>query len=127
MYGINKLIPLIPTFPPQGIPFLSSVQFILTPKGERSELPILFFYFYSMDTFFPLLLLTLISASGFLLYTRKKIPRGILNLLIGLGAGSMLSLSLVHIFPEAIEENSFAVYAFLAGFLIIYLVEEILT
>lgn len=80
-----------------------------------------------MNSLFPLLLLTAISASGFFLYTRKKIPRGILNLLIGLGAGSMLSLSLVHIFPEALEENSFAVYAFLAGFLIIYLIEEVLT
>lgn len=50
-----------------------------------------------------------------------------LNLLIGLGAGSMLSLSLIHIFPEALEESSFAIYAFLAGFLVIYLIEELLT
>jgi zinc transporter ZupT len=39
----------------------------------------------------------------------------------------MLSLSLVHIFPEALEENSFAVYTFIAGFLLIYLIEEFLT
>ncbi len=50
-----------------------------------------------------------------------------LNLLIGLGAGSMLAVSLVHILPEALEETELAVYAFIAGFLLIYLIEEILT
>lgn len=39
----------------------------------------------------------------------------------------MLSVSLVHIFPEALEQTENAVYAFMAGFLIIYLIEEILT
>ena len=39
----------------------------------------------------------------------------------------MLAVSLVHIFPEALEQTSYAVYAFIAGFLMIYLIEEILT
>ena len=51
----------------------------------------------------------------------------ILNLLIALGAGSMLAVSLVHIFPESLEQTELAVYAFLAGFIVIYLIEEILT
>ena len=75
----------------------------------------------------PLLILTLISATGLLLYFFKKINTTLLNLLIGLGAGSMLAVSLVHILPEALEETELAVYAFIAGFLLIYLIEEILT
>lgn len=39
----------------------------------------------------------------------------------------MLSVALVHILPESLEENSLAIYAFIGGFLLIYLVEEILT
>jgi zinc transporter ZupT len=39
----------------------------------------------------------------------------------------MLAVSLVHIFPEALEQTEYAVYAFMAGFLIIYLIEEVLT
>lgn len=77
--------------------------------------------------FLPLFLLTLISASGLLLFVFRQINRTILNLLIGLGAGSMLAVSLVHIFPEALEQTQYAVYAFMAGFLIIYLIEEVLT
>lgn len=77
--------------------------------------------------FLPLLILTLISASGLLLFLWKKVNRTILDLLIGLGAGSMLSIALVHILPESLEETPLAIYAFLAGFLIIYIIEEILT
>jgi ZIP family zinc transporter len=39
----------------------------------------------------------------------------------------MLAVSLVHIFPEALERTPYAVYAFLAGYIAIYLVEELLT
>ncbi|MBP6981647.1 ZIP family metal transporter [Candidatus Gracilibacteria bacterium] len=77
--------------------------------------------------FTPLVILTLISASGLLLFFFRNINRTFLNLLIGLGAGSMLSVSLVHIFPEALEQTEFAVYAFIAGFLVVYIIEEILT
>ncbi len=77
--------------------------------------------------FFPLLILTIISASGLLLFIFSKINRTILGLFIGLGAGSMLAVSIVHIFPEALEQTEYAVYAFMAGFLMIYLIEEILT
>jgi zinc transporter ZupT len=77
--------------------------------------------------FFLLLILTLISASGLLLYIGKWVSRNILGHFIALGAGSMLSVSLVHILPEALEETEFAMYAFISGFLVIYLLEEILT
>lgn len=77
--------------------------------------------------FLPLFILTLISATGLLLYFFKKINTTILNLLIALGAGSMLAVSLVHIFPESFEQTEYAVYAFLAGFITIYLIEELLT
>jgi zinc transporter ZupT len=75
----------------------------------------------------PLILLTLISASGLLLYARRSIPSQLINTLIALGAWSMLAVSLVHIFPEALEQTEYAVYAFLIGFIIIYLIEELLT
>jgi zinc transporter ZupT len=74
-----------------------------------------------------LFLLAIISASGLLLYTRKHVPSIAINLLIALGAGSMLSVSIVHILPGAIDRSHDAVYAFLAGFIIIYLIEELLT
>ncbi len=77
--------------------------------------------------FFPLLILSLISGAGLILFLFKKVNQTILSLLIWLGAGSMLSVALVHIFPEALEQTENAVYAFIAGFLIIYLIEEILT
>ncbi len=77
--------------------------------------------------FLPLLILTLISATGLVLYFFRKINTTILNLLIGLGAGSMLSVSLVHILPESLEQTEWAIYAFIGGFLLIYLIEEILT
>ena len=77
--------------------------------------------------FFPLLILFLISASGLILYSFQKLNQTILNLLIGLGAGSMLSVALVHILPEALEQTELAVYAFIGGFLLIYIIEELLT
>ena len=75
----------------------------------------------------PLILLTLISAAGLLLFVFKKVNTTILNLLIALGAGSMLAVSLVHIFPEALEQSEYTVYAFIAGFVLIYIIEEFLT
>jgi zinc transporter ZupT len=75
----------------------------------------------------PLILLTLISAAGLLLFVFKKVNTTILNLLIALGAWSMLAVSLVHIFPEALEQSEYAVYAFIAGFVLIYIIEEFLT
>lgn len=77
--------------------------------------------------FLPLLILFIISASGLVLYSFKRINQTILGLLIALGAGSMLAISLVHILPEALEQTENAIYTFIAGFLVIYLIEEILT
>lgn len=39
----------------------------------------------------------------------------------------MFSVSLAHILAEAIEQTELAIYSFIAGFLIIYLIEEFLT
>ena len=39
----------------------------------------------------------------------------------------MISVAVVHILPEALEETELAIYAFLGGFLLIYLLEEMLT
>lgn len=74
-----------------------------------------------------LVILTLISATGMLLYVFKRIPNLVITLLIGLGAGSMLAVSLVHILTESLEQSPNAIYAFIAGFLIIYVIEEFLT
>ena len=71
--------------------------------------------------------LFLISFVGVILYFFQNINQKVLHLLIALGAGTMFSVALVHILPEALEESSYAVYAFALGFLFIYLLEEILT
>jgi zinc transporter ZupT len=75
----------------------------------------------------PLILLTLISSIGLILYRFDRVNPRILNILIALGAGSMLSVSLVHILPESLEMTQSAVYIFITGFLLIYLIEEFLT
>jgi zinc transporter ZupT len=75
----------------------------------------------------PLLILALISASGILLYSWKRLSNTTLSLIIGLGAGSMLGVALVHILPEALEQTELATYAFIAGFIVIYIIEELLT
>ena len=80
-----------------------------------------------MSLFFPLLLLFIISSTGLILYFFQKVNRTILNLLIALGARSMLAISLAHILPEALEMTENAIYAFIGGFLLIYIVEELLT
>ncbi len=39
----------------------------------------------------------------------------------------MLAVSLVHILAESLEESEYAIYAYMAGFLVVYLMEELLT
>jgi zinc transporter ZupT len=80
-----------------------------------------------MNLIFPLIILFFISATGIFLYFFRKINATVLNLLIALGAGSMLAVSLVHILTESLESSNLAIYAFMGGFLVIYLVEELLT
>lgn len=80
-----------------------------------------------MNLFLPLVLLFLISATGILLYFFRKINQTVLNLLIALGAGSMLAVALAHILTESLKSSEFAIYAFIGGFLVVYLVEELLT
>lgn len=80
-----------------------------------------------MNLLFPLIILFCISSVGITLYFFKRINGTILNLLIALGAGSMLAVSLVHILTESLQSSQFSIYAYMAGFLVIYLVEELLT
>lgn len=80
-----------------------------------------------MSLFVPLVILFFISATGMILYVFQKINQTVLNLLIALGAGSMLAVSLVHILAESLESSELAIYAFMGGFIVVYLVEELLT
>lgn len=80
-----------------------------------------------MSSLFIVLGLFVISSLGIILYFFESISQKILHLLIALGAGTMFSVSLVHILPETMEESQYAIYAFIIGFLCIYLLEEILT
>jgi zinc transporter, ZIP family len=86
-----------------------------------------FYYLPFSLMLIPLIILTLISWAGLVLYFFQKINQTILTLLIGLWAGSMLSVSLAHILAEALEQTDLAIYAFIAWFLIIYIIEELLT
>lgn len=62
-----------------------------------------------------------------MLYFFETINQKILHLLIALGAGTMFSVALVHILPETLEASRYSIYAFIIGFLMIYVLEEILT
>lgn len=77
--------------------------------------------------FLPLLLLFLIAIPGFLLYIFKKVSSSVLNTLLALWAGSMLSIALIHILPESLEANHYAIFAFLGWFLFLYVIEEFVT
>lgn len=80
-----------------------------------------------MSYFFLIFGLFLISSIGIILYFFRNVNQKILHLLIALGAGTMFSVALVHILPESLVENNLSIYAFIGGFLLIYLLEEILT
>ncbi len=80
-----------------------------------------------MNSIFLLTVLFMISSTGMVLYFFKTINQKILHLLIALGAGTMFSVSLVHILPESLEGSDLSIYAFVVGFLLIYLLEEMLT
>ena len=80
-----------------------------------------------MSHFFLIFGLFLISSIGVILYLFQNINQKILHLLIALGAGTMFSVALVHILPESLEQNPASIYAFIGGFLLIYLLEEMLT
>ncbi len=75
----------------------------------------------------PLIIITLISAIGIILILQKKISHAVINLFIALGAGSMLSVSLLHIFPEIVMHSTYGAIAFLGGFVGMYILEEIFT
>lgn len=58
-------------------------------------------------------IITAISALGLILTCKQSIPHRILTTLLAFGAGSMLAIALVHIFPEAIAHSPYGALAFL--------------
>jgi zinc transporter ZupT len=75
--------------------------------------------------FFPLLALSfaaLSSLTGLLIYKKSLRPLT-LNILIGMGAGVMTSISLTHILPEAAENIHSAGAIFFLGFCAIFLLD----
>ncbi|MDP2103341.1 MAG: ZIP family metal transporter [Candidatus Gracilibacteria bacterium] len=75
--------------------------------------------------YLALSILVLLSLSG--LFLKHARVSGYINSdFVALGAGAMIAVALVHIFPESIEVNSYAPFAFIGGFLTIYLLENFL-
>ena len=64
---------------------------------------------------------------GWVVFFKKSLSDAIRNTLLAIGAWSMVSVALVHILPEALEMNEYASFAFLSGFLGLYIIEELLT
>lgn len=77
-------------------------------------------------SFFVVLAILLLVALTGLFLKLLKIPKHILGDFVALGAGAMISVAILHIFPEAIETSFYAPFAFAAGFLAIYLFENFL-
>lgn len=80
-----------------------------------------------MNHIFIISSLLIPSLIGGIVFFKKSLSDRLRNILLALGAGSMVSVALVHILPEALETNEYASFAFLAGFLGLYIVEELLT
>jgi zinc transporter ZupT len=59
----------------------------------------------------PTLLLIVASAGFFLV--GKALSERLLHLLVALGAGVMIAVALLHVFPEAIELSPYAPIAFI--------------
>lgn len=81
-----------------------------------------------MSPVFLLLLFALfsVSLSGYLLsFVRSR--KGLAEDFVALGAGAMVGVALIHVFPEAVETDHRAALAFLGGFFFIYLVENFLS
>lgn len=72
-----------------------------------------------------LALLVLLSLSGLFL-KHARISQYINSDFVALGAGAMIAVALVHIFPEGIGVSNYAPFAFIGGFLTIYLLENFL-
>lgn len=76
----------------------------------------------------PLLIiiaLILSASSGLLLYVVPRVSRGALQVLMALGAGVMLAVSLTHILPEMMDISHWSLYGFLGGFVGLYIFEEL--
>lgn len=70
-------------------------------------------------------LLLLVASAGFFLVGRQLSERA-LHLSVAVGAGVMIAVALLHVFPEAVEVvPEFAAIAFIAGFLAMYLIENL--
>lgn len=73
-----------------------------------------------------ILILFIISLSGIIITHHPGISKKILENIISLGAGVMISISIVHILPESIKINENISLAFIAGFILIYFIENFL-
>lgn len=80
-----------------------------------------------MDHIFIVSSLLISGLAGGTVFFKKSLSDKLRNILLALGAGSMVSIALVHILPEALEMNEYTSFAFLAGFLGLYVIEELLT
>lgn len=73
---------------------------------------------------FSLIFLTFFSAFWLFLTLKNVISHRIISTIIAFWAGSMLGVSLLHIFPHVLD-HQFGTLAFLGGFLLLYLLEEL--
>ena len=82
-------------------------------------------FLYTLSMFFPLLALGFAAISSLtgLLIHKKSLSPLTLNILIGIGAGVMTSISLTHILPEAAEATHSAGAIFFLGFCAIFLLD----
>ncbi len=80
-----------------------------------------------MTEYLLLFALFILSYVGGILYAFKHISSRILSSCIAFWAGVMLSVSLVHILGESLENNKLSIYFFLFWFLFLYLFEELFT
>jgi zinc and cadmium transporter len=72
---------------------------------------------------FPAIILTFAASfTGFVL-AKRNMPQKLLQVLIGVGAGAMTSISLTHILPEAAEASEYAGIAFFVGFCAVFLLD----
>lgn len=70
------------------------------------------------------LILLAVGSAGFVLM-RRQVSHRALHALIALGAGVMISVSLLHILPEASELDERAFLLFGLGFTLMYLLENV--
>ncbi len=63
-------------------------------------------------------------AGGWIVTSQTELRRTFLNALVSLGAGFMLSATILEVIPRSLQINSKAAYIILAGYLFVHLVEH---